>query len=402
MDKSKTFLRIAVTVPYFYEGEARDIASRLSDGGFSYVHIRKPRCSTPEMERLVLSVDPVLRKRLILHDCHDMAAQWGVGGVQLNSRTASGFRPAAGLIVTRSAHSLEECLSSAGCDYVTLSPIFPSISKPGYLPSIDRRELAGYLAGGDRPVTVALGGVTYDNEATLRAMGFDGAAMLADAWRCHIDPLKFGLQLITDPVSVSDATRQAVAALDGGCRWIQLRWKDAPEEVVAEAAIEIRRLCDAADAVLILDDHVQLVKCTGADGVHLGRNDMPVDEARRIIGPGHIIGATANTHADILAAARAGADYIGFGPFRFTTTKKNLSPVLGLDGYRAAVAYCREAGITLPIVAIGGITLADIEDIMHTGAGGIAMSGAINNAADPAEATRQILKPIKKALIWKN
>lgn len=402
MDRRESFLRIAVTVPYFYEGEEGDVASRLTDGGFSYVHVRKPGSSAEDMERLVMSVGPELRRRLILHDHHDKAAQWGAGGVQINSRTPEGFRAADGMMVTRSVHSIDECRAAAGYDYVTLSPIFPSISKPGYLPSIDRESLADYLAGEDRSATVALGGVTYGNVEKVRAMGFDGAAMLTDAWRRRTDPVKFGLQLITNPSSVNEAASQTAAALEGGCRWIQLRWKDAPEALLTEAALKLRRLCDAAGAVLILDDHVELVRRTAADGVHLGRNDMPVGEARRILGPGYIIGATANTHGDIMAAARAGADYIGYGPFRFTTTKKNLSPVLGLDGYRAAVAYCREAGISLPIVAIGGITPDDIEAIMHTGVNGIAMSGAINNAANPVKATAHILKPIKTALIWKN
>lgn len=378
------------------------MASRLADGTFSYVHVRKPGSSVEDMERLVMSVEPELRKRLILHDHHDKAAEWGAGGVQINSRTPEGFRAADGMTVTRSAHSLDECRASAGYDYVTLSPIFASLSKPGYLPSIDRKALVDYLADEDRPVTIALGGVTRGNIESVRAMGFDGASMLTDAWRREIDPIKFGLQLITNPSSVREAVGQATAALQGGCRWIQLRWKDAPEDALVDAALKLRRLCDSAGAALILDDHVELVRRTAADGVHLGRNDMPVDEARRILGPGCIIGATANTHSDIMAAARAGADYIGYGPFRFTTTKKNLSPVLGLDGYRAAVAYCREAGISLPIVAIGGITPDDIEAIMRTGVNGIAMSGAINNAADPVRATENILKPIKTALIWKN
>ena len=121
---------------------------------------------------------------------------------------------------------------------------------------------------------------------------------------------------------------------------------------------------------------------------------MPVSEARKILGPGRIIGATANTPADIMAAAGASADYIGYGPFRFTTTKKNLSPVLGLEGYRVAVAECRRLGITLPIVAIGGITAADIPAILSTGVSGIAMSGSIINAPDPEAATAGLLKII--------
>ncbi len=186
-------------------------------------------------------------------------------------------------------------------------------------------------------------------------------------------------------------------ALKGGCRWIQLRMKDAPEEDILRCAEEVLPLCRKYDAKLILDDHVELVERTGTDGVHLGRNDMPVDEARRILGTDKIIGGTANTLDDIIRLHRQGADYIGCGPFRFTTTKKKLSPVLGLEGYRNIVAGMKENGIALPIVAIGGITVGDIHDIMETGVSGIALSGAILNAPDPVAMTEDIIRTLKQS-----
>ena len=137
------------------------------------------------------------------------------------------------------------------------------------------------------------------------------------------------------------------------------------------------------------------METAGADGVHLGKNDMPVDEARKILGPDKIIGGTANTIDDIIRLHRQGADYIGCGPFRFTTTKKKLSPVLGLEGYRDIVLKMREKGIDLPIVAIGGITVDDIPAIMGTGVTGIALSGAILNAEDPKSMTESILETLK-------
>lgn len=172
-------------------------------------------------------------------------------------------------------------------------------------------------------------------------------------------------------------------ALEGGCRWIQLRMKEATEDEILAAANELRSLCDKYEAILLLDDHVELVDKTGADGVHLGKNDMPVDEARKILGNHKIIGGTANTFEDVERLARQGANYIGCGPFRFTTTKKNLSPVLGLEGYRSIVERMKAAHIDLPIVAIGGILDTDIADIMATGVAGIAVSGGILNAENP-------------------
>lgn len=185
-------------------------------------------------------------------------------------------------------------------------------------------------------------------------------------------------------------------SLEGGCKWVQLRMKDAPDEQVAQLGVQARGLCDRYGAKLILDDRVELVAKTGADGVHLGKNDMPIAQAREILGPGKIIGGTANTFEDIVAHWKAGADYIGCGPFRFTTTKKNLSPILGLEGYRDIVARMKDAGITLPLVAIGGITAEDIPAILETGVDGIAVSGTVLRAEDPAAEMAKLIELTKR------
>lgn len=187
----------------------------------------------------------------------------------------------------------------------------------------------------------------------------------------------------------------AAAVVAGGCRWVQLRMKDATRAELMEIGLKIRDICRQAGATFIVDDHVELVADLDADGVHLGKNDMPVAEARQMLGPDKIIGATANSFDDIRAAVKAGADYIGLGPFRFTTTKDKLSPVLGLEGYRQIMDRCRREGITLPVVAIGGITADDLAPLMATGISGIAVSGALLNAADPAAETKNFLNNMK-------
>lgn len=192
----------------------------------------------------------------------------------------------------------------------------------------------------------------------------------------------------TEKYSYYDSARMA---LEGGCRWIQLRMKDASPEEVEQEALRVQALCRTYHATFIIDDHVELVKKIHADGVHLGKHDMPVAEARQLLGNGFIIGGTANTFDDVKMHYEAGADYIGCGPFRFTTTKKNLSPILGLEGYRRIVSQMKEAGINLPIVAIGGITREDIPAILQTGVTGVALSGTILRADNPTEETRRIL-----------
>ncbi len=184
----------------------------------------------------------------------------------------------------------------------------------------------------------------------------------------------------TETISYLDSIR---LALKGGCRWVQLRMKDASDDDIRPVALEAQRMCREVGATFIIDDHVELVREIKADGVHLGKLDMPIAEARKILGKDFIIGGTANTIDDVRAHYEAGADYIGCGPFRFTTTKKKLSPVLGLEGYRQIIGKMHELDINLPIVAIGGIEAEDIPAIMQTGVTGIALSGTVLRATDP-------------------
>ena len=202
------------------------------------------------------------------------------------------------------------------------------------------------------------------------------------------------LQFITHTNERYDYYTSAQAALEGGCRWIQLRMKEAGDDEILAVAHPLRALCNRYGATLILDDKVELVSKCKADGVHLGKNDMPPREARRIIGEKAIIGGTANTIDDIDYLVASGVNYIGLGPFRFTETKKKLSPILGIEGYRHILQACRDKGYTLPVVAIGGITLDDIPRLMTTGIAGIALSGTILNAEKPAEETRKIIESI--------
>ena len=206
---------------------------------------------------------------------------------------------------------------------------------------------------------------------------------------------RFQLQFIShqnEKMTYLDGIREALA---GGCKWIQLRMKGATDEEVRPIALKVKEWCKEQNATFIIDDRVKLVKEVGADGVHLGKNDMPIAEARKILGDDFIIGGTANTFEDVKAHYEAGADYIGCGPFHFTTTKKKLSPILGLEGYHEIIQKMKVENIDIPIVAIGGITKEDIPDIMKTGVNGIALSGCILNAKNPASETHDIMEMMK-------
>lgn len=371
---------IALTEPHFHEGEAQAICGLL-DRGWWRVHIRKPDADAQSVAALLRSIPEQYRQHLSIHDHFHLAEEFGLGGLHLNGRNPA--PPAAWRgMVSRSCHTVEQVeqafqAATPATDYVTLSPIFDSISKPGYRSQFDLNK----LAGSDLSKVFALGGVTYAHLPQLDAAGFGGAAMLSQPWKTGSHPLQF----ITHTISGLED------ALKGGCRWVQLRMKDASDQAFAELARQVAPLCRQYGATLIFDDRVHLVTPLGADGVHLGQNDMPITEARQILGPTKIIGATANTAAQALAAYSAGADYLGIGPYRFTTTKKNLAPTLGLKGYREIMAALRRQGMVLPVVAIGGIELDDITALRQCGVDGIAVSGLILNSHNPQFTTKTII-----------
>ncbi|SFQ77691.1 thiamine phosphate synthase [Hymenobacter arizonensis] len=179
----------------------------------------------------------------------------------------------------------------------------------------------------------------------------------------------------------------AELACQGGVRWVQLRVKNQPYAVWKQLALETQAVCRRHGATLLINDNPRLAQEIGADGVHVGQADMPAAEARAMLGASFIIGGTANTFADVQRLAAAGVDYVGLGPFRFTSTKENLSPVLGLAGYTEIMRQCEAAGITVPIIGIGGIILEDVAALRNTGLHGVAVSGAIGSAEAPAKMT---------------
>ena len=207
----------------------------------------------------------------------------------------------------------------------------------------------------------------------------------------------YRLQFITHYNENCSYEDSAKIALEGGCRWIQLRIKDAEEKFLEQMALRVQSMCREYGATFIIDDNVLLAKKIGADGVHLGKNDMPVAQARQILGEKFIIGGTVNTFEDILYHLKNGTpDYFGCGPFRFTSTKKNLAPVLGFEGYRDIVLKMREKGADIPLVAIGGITKEDIPQLLECGVSGIALSGSIINAENPVREMADVIEILTK------
>lgn len=199
------------------------------------------------------------------------------------------------------------------------------------------------------------------------------------------------LQYISNYQSKISHLEQIKQVVNAGVSWVQYRPKDIPEDKILSEGAAIADFCKNHQVVFIMNDHVEIAKELNADGVHLGKDDMSLSSARKILGEKKIIGGTSNILEDILEAIAQGVNYVGLGPFRFTQTKKNLSPVLGLNAYAEIVSSLKNHGFNIPIVAIGGITTPDIAPLLNTGIHGIALSSYISEAKNITIKTTEIL-----------
>lgn len=387
------FCHIAITPEKPVADEAAKIAHLLTGGGFQRVHLRHPGADANEIATILRDVPSALLHRISVHSCNAQPDHRHTG-LHLSSTDTSAL-PTEGLL-SKSCHSLDEIIALGGqYDYMFLSPIFDSLSKEGYKSNftLDARLKDAVSLH----QVIALGGINSQNLYTVKRAGFAGAAMLgAIPWEMEIDQFRhFRLtdhmvQFITDGTP-EQCVEQAREAIKGGVRWVQLRMKGASPEAVKAVANTIKPLCTQSGSIFIINDHPYVALEIGADGVHLGKNDMPPTEARKLLGQDAIIGATANSLDDIKKLAHAPIDYIGLGPLHFTGTKKNLADILGIGGVTSILDYMRHNNIAIPVVVIGGITPADVPAVIKAGADGIAVSGAIAHAEDIAAAAKNFI-----------
>lgn len=202
------------------------------------------------------------------------------------------------------------------------------------------------------------------------------------------------IQYISQGTTMDQQIHAITAVLEAGCKWIQLRFKNASSDEFKTTALKVQQLCRDHQATFIINDHVELAKEIDADGVHLGLTDTSIEEARAILGFDKIIGGTANTLKDVFQRIDEKCDYVGLGPYRFTSTKEKLSPVLGLLGFTEIVSQLEIANKNIPIYAIGGIELEDITGIMEAGIYGIAVSGILTQQKDTQEIVTQLNQKI--------
>ena len=196
------------------------------------------------------------------------------------------------------------------------------------------------------------------------------------------------LHYISQGATVKEHLENIQKACQSGAELVQLRLKNVSDKKVEKAAAQAREITAHFQTRLVINDHYKIAKAVKADGVHLGKEDTCPKIARKDLYTWQIIGGTANTLQDCEALLAKEVDYIGLGPYRFTATKKNLSPVLGLKGYQAILD---ELNTNTPIIAIGGITIEDVKELLKTGVSGIAISGEITQDFNKIAAFHKLL-----------
>ncbi|MFN5460632.1 MAG: thiamine phosphate synthase [Bacteroidota bacterium] len=181
---------------------------------------------------------------------------------------------------------------------------------------------------------------------------------------------------------ITDCERLAETACKAGVRWIQGRVKNKSKEETKDILKKIHENCKKHNCIFVVNDFLEIALEIGADGVHLGKTDMSLIEAKELIASRKfILGGTANTQEDVIQLARLKVDYIGLGPFRFTNTKEKLSPILGLDGYKSILKSSSHLDYP-PVYAIGGIVPDDSNDLLNSGVYGLAVSGFLTYSSD--------------------
>ena len=179
-------------------------------------------------------------------------------------------------------------------------------------------------------------------------------------------------------------------ALDAGVRLFQVRMKTPDTQKLYDLAAALCSLVQKGGGTFIVNDRCDVAAAVGADGVHLGQEDLPLADTRAILGPGKLIGVSTHNLRQALEAESGGADYIGFGPIFPTATKEHPDPVVGVAGLREVRTKVR-----IPIVAIGGITPKNAADVRAAGADCVAVVSAVLAAPDPAKALADLMRAMQ-------
>jgi thiamine-phosphate pyrophosphorylase len=202
------------------------------------------------------------------------------------------------------------------------------------------------------------------------------------------------LHYLTQDLEEKSHLEQVITACEAGANWIQYRCLSKSDEEMLEELHQIASICDDWGTTLIITNHAHLVSLADIQGVHIEDMDVDLTLIRAQIGEDKTLGGSANTYTQIVTHIKNGADYIGCGPFGHTDTKPNNDTHWGVNGYQEISKKLQENNLEIPLIAVGGIQLQNIDSLLTTGIHGIAVSAAINKSDDPATAYKEMHKLI--------
>ena len=381
--------------------------------------LREKELAEEEYKQLARQVMRICKKHrvtCILHSFADVAEELGAEALhmplpllrELSEAQRKSFR-----MLGASCHSVEEAKEAAalGCTYLVAGHIFATDCKKG-LPGRGIEFLQSVCESVSVPV-YAIGGISGETMPLIREAGAKGGCVMSGWMQCadvqeylagfepdgKEEKMKFQkeqlmLYAVTDRAWVGKQTllQQIEDALKGGVTLIQLREKGLSKEAFVEEAIQAREVCHKYGVPLIINDNVEVAIKSGADGVHVGIEDQPVAEIRQRVGSDFIIGATAKTVEQAKAAEEAGADYLGVGAVFPSPTKKNAIRITKEQLQKIC------ASVSIPAVAIGGISAENVEELQGGGICGVAVVSAVFAAEDIADATAQLKEQVKQLL----
>ena len=377
------------------EQEFLDRIDFLAQHHVRAIVLREKDMSEADYEKLARKVIPICEEygvQCILHSFIGAAKKIGHRAIHLpvpELRNLSSEDREFFKIIGASCHSVEDALEAQafGCTYIFAGHIFDTDCKKD-IPSRGISFLENVIKSVDIPV-LAIGGINADNFEKVIDVGASAACIMSGCMRGKL--LDLTLYAITDRAWTDrkPLIEQVEDALQGGITCLQLREKNLSEDEFVEEAKEVKKLCDAYDVPLIINDNVDVALKSGAAGVHVGMEDTPVAEIRKRVGENFIIGATAKTVEQANAAYKAGADYLGVGAVFPSSTKKNairITPDLLSE-------ICNS--VPIPAVAIGGITYENLSELKGCSMDGIATVSAVFGAENIASETKKLKEKIK-------
>jgi thiamine-phosphate pyrophosphorylase len=352
------------------------------------------------LARQVIKVCDKYNVPCILHSFIDVAIKIGIDKIHLPMhilRNVTDSQKEHFSVIGASCHSIQEAIEAEklGCTYITTGHIFATDCKKGVAPR--GLEFLKDVCNSVSIPVYAIGGINENNIESVKEVGANGVCIMSGFMRdnkMNFSRNNLLLYAVTDRKDTDQQTfyNQIEQSLEGGITMLQLREKNLDEETFVEEAIKVRDLCHKYNVPLIINDNINVALMSNADGVHVGQDDLPANEIRKITSDDFIIGVTAKTIEQAKKAEKDGANYIGVGAVFPSPTKTNAIRITNEQLNEICLS------VSIPAVAIGGINETNISTLNGCKMSGVAVVSAIFSADNIKSATQRLKNTVSKMI----